>query len=160
MMRRLAIVLAVCAAITCSAVPQVSRAEIDADAGAANGVTLCGMLYSAGHDPSGLWSRLNSKATPPIKIIATQVPTDGTGTVTKDNDDGIQIFWEDTPSLASRPDRRGASSAIAVATKAMAPPILDVALSPHHEALGMTTLRRRRTVDRDVTSRRPTPSND
>jgi hypothetical protein len=97
MMRRLAILLAVWTAIAYLAVPQYSRAEIDADAGSANGITLCGMLYSAGHDPSGLWSRLNSSATPPIKIITTHVPTDGTGTKTTDTDDGIQIFWD--PSL-------------------------------------------------------------
>ena len=93
-MRRLAILLAVCTAIAYLAVPVCSRAEIDADAGSANGISLCGMLYSAGHDPSGLWSRLNSNATPPIQIVTTHVPTNGTGTKTTDTDDGIQIFWD------------------------------------------------------------------
>lgn len=101
MMRRLAIVFAVCSAITYAAVPQRSHAEIDADAGSANGVTLCGMLYSTGgHDPSGLWSRLNSQATPPIKIIATDVPPDGTGTKTSNDDNGIQIFWDPTRDVS------------------------------------------------------------
>lgn len=95
MRRRLAILLTVCTATTFAAVPQLSRAEIDADAGSADGVKLCGMLYSAGHDPSGLWTRLNSPAPPPIQIIATHVPTDGTGTITRHTDDGgIQIFWD------------------------------------------------------------------
>lgn len=107
MMRRLAILLAVCSVIAYLAVPQWSRAEIDADAGSANGVTLCGMLYSAGHDPSGLWSRLNSNATPPIKIITTHVPTDGTGTKTSYTDDGIQIFWDPSHDVVKPTDVNG-----------------------------------------------------
>ena len=94
MMRRLAILLAGCTAVASSAVPPSSRAEIDADAGAASGIAQCGAQYSASHDPSGLWSRLNSKTPPNIKIITTHVPADGTGTKTRDGDDGIQIFWD------------------------------------------------------------------
>jgi hypothetical protein len=94
MIRRLAILLAGCTAVASSAVPPSSRAEIDADAGAASGIAQCGAQYSASHDPSGLWSRLNSKTPPNIKIITTHVPADGTGTKTRDGDDGIQIFWD------------------------------------------------------------------
>lgn len=100
MMRRIAIVLAVCTAIAYTAVPQRSHAEIDADAGSANGIELCGMLYAKGHDPSGLWSRLNSPTTPPIKIITTDVPPDGTGTKTRNDDNGIQIFWDPTRDVS------------------------------------------------------------
>ena len=99
MMRRLALLLAVCTAIGYVSVPQRSRADIDADAGSANGIALCGQLYSAGHDPSGLWGRLNNPASPPIKIITTKVPTDGTGTKTHDDDDGIQISWDPTHDI-------------------------------------------------------------
>ena len=94
-MRRFAILLAGCTAVASSAVPWSSRAEIDADAGSASGIAQCGAQYSAGHDPSGLWSRLNSKTPPNIKIITTHVPAEGgTGTKTSDGDDGIQIFWD------------------------------------------------------------------
>ncbi|HUB53540.1 MAG TPA: VWD domain-containing protein [Mycobacterium sp.] len=99
MMRRLAILLAGCTAIAYLAVPQRSRAEIDADAGSAGGIAQCGELYSADHDPSGLWSRLDSKTPPPIKIVTTHVPPDGTGTKTRDGDDGIQIFWDPTQNV-------------------------------------------------------------
>jgi hypothetical protein len=94
MMRRLAVLLAVGTAIGCVCVPPRSQAGIDADAGSANGIALCGRLYAAGHDPSGLWGRLNNPAAPPIKITTTQVPTNGTGTKTRNDDDGIQIFWD------------------------------------------------------------------
>jgi hypothetical protein len=95
MIRRLAVLLAVCTAVVSLAIPQCSRAEIDADAGSANGIAQCGAQYSGGHDPSGLWSRLNSSGTPPIKIITTHVPANGgTGTKTSDTDDGIKIFWD------------------------------------------------------------------
>jgi von Willebrand factor type D domain/Effector protein len=94
MKRRFAIVLAGCTAVASSAVPWSSRAEIDADAGSASGIAQCGAQYSAGHDPSGLWSRLNSKTPPVIKIITTRVPANGAGTKTHDGDDGIQIFWD------------------------------------------------------------------
>ena len=101
MTRRIAVVLAVCTAITYAAVLPRSHAEIDADAGSENGITLCDKLYSTGgHDPSGLWSRLNSKATPPIKIITTDVPPDGTGTKTRNDDNGIQIFWDPTRDVS------------------------------------------------------------
>jgi hypothetical protein len=99
MMRRIAVLLALCTAIGYMSVPQRSRAEIDADAGSANGIALCGSLYAAGHDPSGLWGRLNDPAKPPIKIITTQVPPNGTGTKTRNDDDGIQIFWDPTHDI-------------------------------------------------------------
>jgi hypothetical protein len=99
MMRRPALLLAVFTAIGCVFVPPRSQAEIDADAGSANGIALCGQLYSAGHDPSGLWGRLNNPAAPPIKITTTQVPTNGTGTKTRNDDDGIQIFWDPTHDI-------------------------------------------------------------
>lgn len=108
MMRRLAILLAVGTAIAYSAVPPCSRAEIDADAGSAHGITLCEIPYSAGHDPSGLWSRLNSNATPPIQIITTHVPTtDGTGTMTTHTDDGIQIYWDPSHDIVKPTDMSG-----------------------------------------------------
>ena len=106
MMRRFAILLAGCTAVASSAVPPSSRAEIDPDAGAASGIAQCGAQYAAGHDPSGLWSRLDSKTAPKIKIITTRVPADGTGTKTRDGDDGIQIFWDPnqtSPRTASPP---------------------------------------------------------
>ena len=97
MMRRIAALLAACAAVGYVSVPPRSSAEIDADAGSANGIALCGQLYSAGHDPSGLWGRLNNPANPPVQIITTQVPTNGTGTKTHVEDDGsVQIFWDPT----------------------------------------------------------------
>jgi hypothetical protein len=94
MKRRFAILLAGCTAVASSAVPPSSRAEIDADAGSASSIAQCAAQYSAGHDPSGLWSRLNSTTPPKIKITTTHVPADGTGTKTHEDDDGIQIFWD------------------------------------------------------------------
>ena len=95
MRRRFAILLAGCTAVAASAVLPSSRAEIDADAGSASSIAQCGAQYSAGHDPSGLWSRLNSTTPPKIKITTTRVPADGgAGTKTHEDDDGIQIFWD------------------------------------------------------------------
>ncbi|WIM89312.1 VWD domain-containing protein [Candidatus Mycobacterium wuenschmannii] len=99
MIRRLATALAVCVAIGSLALPQRSRADIIADTGSANGIALCGKLYAAGHDPSGLWGRLNGPGTPPVKIITTRVPTNGAGTGTRDDADGIQIFWDPTHDI-------------------------------------------------------------
>src|ERR1700709_900339 len=99
MMRRLAVLLAVFTAIGCVCAAPRSQAEIAAAAGSANGIALCGRLYAAGHDPSGLWGRLNNPAVPPIKITTTQVPTNGTGTKTRNDDYGIQIFWDPTHDI-------------------------------------------------------------
>src|ERR1700744_3825319 len=100
MMRRFAmLLLAGCTAVASPAVAPSSCAEIDADAGSAGGIAQCSAQYSAGLDPSGLWSRLNSTTPPKIKITTTHVPDDGTGTKTHEDDDGIQIFWDPSQNV-------------------------------------------------------------